>query len=168
MRLCRNQRRADVPLVLCLEIKNIKSTSGMFSNTQHDSRWRNNEVTVLVDESQPLWVYNQQFQVLTLVQCSRTAAVNHRVFYLCWIVYTKSCKRIWACCDGLGVFPTQTWSIGHIHAARCSQWDWRGPPSVHACLKQRPGQRKLSLHCVQKHNSDITGTTCNHFKIIQI
>lgn len=104
MRLCHNQRRADVPLVLCLEIKNIKSTSGMFSNTQHDSRWRDNEVTVLVDESQPLWVYNQQFQVLTLVQRSRTAAVNHRVFYLCWIVYTKSCKMIWACCDGPGVF----------------------------------------------------------------
>lgn len=54
MRLCHNQRRAAVPLVLYLEIKNIKSTSGMFTNTQHDSGWMNNEVTVLVDKSHPL------------------------------------------------------------------------------------------------------------------
>lgn len=167
MRLCHNQRRAAVPLVLCLEIKNINSTSGMFSNTQHDGGWRNNEVTVLVDEARPLWVYNQQFQVLTLVQRGRKAAVNHRVLYLCWIVYTKSWKMIWTCHR---VFPTQTLSISHIHTPRWSQQDWRGPPSVDACLKGRPGQGKLSLHCVQKHNSDITGATCNlgHFKNIQI
>lgn len=168
MRLCHNQRRADVPLVLCLEIKNIKSTSGMFSNTQHDSRWRDNEVTVLVDESQPLWVYNQQFQVLTLVQRSRTAAVNHRVFYLCWIVYTKSCKMIWACCDGPGGFSNPNMEYqSHSRSSVLTVGLKRTPPSVHACLKQRPGQRKLSLHCVQKHNSDITGTS-NHFKNIRI
>lgn len=104
MRLCHNQRRAAVPLVLCLEIKNIKSTSGMFSNTQHDSRWRNNDITVLVDESRPLWVYNQQFQVLTLVQRSRKAAVNHRVLYLCWTVYTKCWKMIWTHHSTPGLF----------------------------------------------------------------
>lgn len=79
MRLFHKQRGAAVPLVLCLKLKNIKSTAGMFLNTQHNSWWRNNEVTVLVDESGPLWVYNQQFQVLTLVQRSRRAARNHRV-----------------------------------------------------------------------------------------
>lgn len=52
MRLFHKQRGAAVPLVLCLKLKNIKSTAGMFLNTQHNNRW-NNEVTVLVDGSGP-------------------------------------------------------------------------------------------------------------------
>lgn len=165
MRLCHNQRRAAVPLVLCLEIKNIKSTSGMFSNTQHDSGWRNNEDTVLFDESRPLWVYNQQFQVLTLVQRGRKAAVNHRVLYLCWIVYTKSWNMIWTHRDRPGFFqPKHGASLTFTHLVVHSGTE--EDLSVHACLKGRPGQGKLSLHCVQKHNSDITGATQNlgHFK----
>lgn len=151
MRLCHNQRRAAVPLVLCLEIKNIKSTSGMFSNTQHDSEWRNNDVTVLVDESRPLWVYNQQFQLPTLVQRGRKAAVNHRGLRLCWTVYTKSRKMIWTSRERPAFFrPKHRLSV--TFTPRCSQWDWRGPPSVHACQRRRSGHGNLSLHCVRKHN----------------
>lgn len=89
MRLFHKQRGAAVPLVLCLKLKNIKSTAGMFLNTQHNSWWRNNEVTVLVDEPGPRWVYNQQFQVRTQVQRSRRAARNHR-FGFCAGLYIQN------------------------------------------------------------------------------
>lgn len=135
MRLCHNQRRAVVPLVLCLEIKNIKSTSGMFSNTQHDSGWGNNEVTVLVDESRPLWVYNQQFQVPTLVQRGRKAAVNHRVLDLCWTVYTKPWKMIWTHRDWPGFFqPKHRVSLTFTHLGVHSGTE--EDPPVYSCVSE--------------------------------
>lgn len=155
MRRFHKQRGAAVPLVLCLKLKNIKSTAGMFLNTQHNSWWRNNEVTVLVDEPGPLWVYNQQFQVLTLVQRSRRAARNHRVFdFVLDCIY----KILENDVDFVGRtgFPEQTRSVGHSPTPQGSQQDERGP---FGGVWKEGRQGKLALHCLWRHHSGFTGSS---------